>query len=316
MRAVAWRRWLAGQSRRSGAAALAGVLALTACGSGGRTLRGTAPAAVSVALAVSATPTAPPSVTAEPSVAATPSPAPPIPEPAAPPPASVTPAPPARAVAPRPALPRPLQAAWVVDRGNPARGSVALTFDAGADRGYADLILNVLQEEGVPATFGMTGVWAQANPDLVQRMVAEGHRLMNHTYDHTSFTGLSTIRRPLSAEQRRWQLARTEELLVELTGQSTLPLFRSPYGDNDGSVLRDLAANGYAYNVLWTIDSRGWLRSSAAQIIDRCLRLAEPGAIYVFHVGGQSLDGPALRPIIQGLRAAGYTFETVDEILQ
>lgn len=206
--------------------------------------------------------------------------------------------------------------ARVVDRGNPARRAVALTFDAGADRGYAEYILDVLKEQGVRATFGMTGLWAERNPDLVQRMAAEGHRLMNHSYDHSSFTGQSTGRRPLTAEERWAQLDRTEQAIVELTGQSTRPLFRAPYGDTDASVLRDIAARGYAYNVLWTVDSRGWMRYSAGAIIERCLRLAEPGAIYVMHVGADSQDALALPAVIEGLRAAGYAFETVDEIIQ
>lgn len=200
--------------------------------------------------------------------------------------------------------------------GNPARGSVALTFDAGADRGYAELILDVLRDAGVRASFGVTGLWAEQNPDLVQRMAAEGHRLINHSYDHSSFTGFSTRRRPLTPEQRWAQLDRTEAIIVELTGQSTLPLFRAPYGDTDATVLRDIAARGYAYNVLWSVDSGGWLGLSAGAIIRRCLALAHPGAIYVMHVGAAAQDGPALPAIIAGLQEAGYAFETLDEILE
>ena len=206
--------------------------------------------------------------------------------------------------------------AVVVYRGNPNRLAVALTFDAGADRGYAEYILDVLLYLGVPASFGMTGAWAERNPDLVQRMAAEGHRLMNHTYDHGSFTGLSTRRRPLTAEQRWAQLDRTEQIIYDLTGQSTLPLFRAPYGDTDASVLRDIAARGYAYNVLWTVDSGGWQYLSAGAITQRCLRQAVPGAIYVMHVGVESQDAVALPAIIAGLRDAGYAFETVDQILE
>src|SRR5207237_10935132 len=69
--------------------------------------------------------------------------------------------------------------------------SVALTFDAGADRGYAEDILDVLLETRVLASFGVTGNWAKANPDLVRRMVAHGHLVFNHTLDHRSFTGVS-----------------------------------------------------------------------------------------------------------------------------
>src|SRR5688572_15223605 len=66
---------------------------------------------------------------------------------------------------------------------------LTLTFDAGSDRGYAPLILDTLRDEGIKASFGMTGGWAGANPDLIHRMVNEGHHLMNHSWTHRSFTG-------------------------------------------------------------------------------------------------------------------------------
>jgi peptidoglycan/xylan/chitin deacetylase (PgdA/CDA1 family) len=215
---------------------------------------------------------------------------------------------------PAPALER-YAGATVIDRGVATRRSVALTFDAGADRGYAELILDVLRDHGVRASFGMTGVWARQNPDLVWRMAAEGHRFINHTWDHGSFTGLSTRTRALTTAERWAQLDRTDTLLVELTGQSSRPFFRSPYGDLDAGVQRDIAARGYAYNVLWTVDSGGWRGIPARSIIDICLRNARPGAIYVMHVGAAAQDGPALPAIIAGLVAAGYDFETIEEIL-
>jgi peptidoglycan/xylan/chitin deacetylase (PgdA/CDA1 family) len=177
------------------------------------------------------------------------------------------------------------------------------------------MILDVLKERGVRGSFGMTGVWAEQNPDLVQRMAWEGHRLINHSWDHSSFTGLSTRTRGMSSQQRWAQLDRTENLLVELTGRSTRPFFRSPFGDYDASVQRDIAARGYAYNVLWTVDSGGWLGIPVRSIIDRCLGGARPGAIYVMHVGASAQDGPALAAVIDGLAAAGYDFETIEEIL-
>lgn len=206
--------------------------------------------------------------------------------------------------------------AIIIDRGVSSRSSVALTFDAGADRGYAESILNTLRDAGVRASFGMTGVWAVQNPDLVQRMVDEGHRLINHSWDHASWTGLSSRTRPLTQAQRFAELDQTEAYLRDQTGVSTLPFFRSPYGDVDASVERDLGARGYVYNILWTVDSGGWTGAPARSIIDRCLRGASPGAIYVMHVGADSQDALALAPVINGLAAAGYDFETIDEILQ
>ncbi len=205
--------------------------------------------------------------------------------------------------------------ATVVSRGNPARRMVALTFDAGADTGYAARILDTLRANGIRASFGITGRWAEQNPDLVRRMVAEGHHLINHTYSHDSFTGRSTGRPPMTQAQRWQELDRTEEIVQRLTGASTRPYFRPPYGDYDASVNADVYARGYTYNVMWTVDSWGWRGIPAQEIVQRCLSLAEPGAIYIFHVGSASQDALALQAIIDGLRRAGYSFGTVPEVI-
>ena len=193
--------------------------------------------------------------------------------------------------------------------------TVALTFDAGADRGYAELILDILRENNVPAAFGMTGAWAEQNPDLIQRMAEEGHELINHTWDHRSFTGFSPKARPLAAGERRLQLDRTEELLQGLTGRSTHPFFRPPYGDMNEGVLKDVSDAGYDYTIVWTVDSFGWNNLPAAGIVNRCLSRAEAGAIYIFHVGAQSEDALALGQIIEGLRARGFGLVTVTDLL-
>jgi peptidoglycan/xylan/chitin deacetylase (PgdA/CDA1 family) len=203
--------------------------------------------------------------------------------------------------------------ATVLSRGPANTRTVALTFDAGSDRGFAREILDTLANEGVAASFGMTGRWAELNPDLVKRMANEGHDLINHTYDHSSFTGLSTDGKAMPQAQRWSQLDRTEQILAGLTGQSSRPFFRPPYGDYDASVNRDVGARGYAYNVMWTVDSRGWMGLPAQGIVDRCLQMAVPGAIYVFHVGAASADAQALPGIIAGLRAQGYTFARISE---
>lgn len=203
--------------------------------------------------------------------------------------------------------------AVVLSRGPTTSRTVALTFDAGSDRGFAREILDTLAKEGVAASFGMTGRWAELNPDLVERMARDGHELINHTYDHSSFTGLSTDGKAMPQSQRWSQLDRTELILTALTGETTRPFFRPPYGDYDASVNRDVGARGYAYNVLWTVDSRGWMGLPAQGIVDRCLQMAVPGAIYVFHVGAASADAQALPGIIAGLRAQGYTFARISE---
>jgi peptidoglycan-N-acetylglucosamine deacetylase len=191
-------------------------------------------------------------------------------------------------------------------------GSVALTFDAGADRGYAEDILDVLQEAHVLASFGVTGNWAKANPDLVRRMAADGHLVFNHTLDHRSFTGFSDGQGGLSPSARRAELDEADAIIAPLLGHSTQPFYRLPYGDDDARVATDVAPDGYTRKVGWTVDSLGWRGSHSADIVARCLRLAVPGAVYVFHVGRASQDAIALPQLIHALRDKGFGFRRVD----
>jgi len=206
----------------------------------------------------------------------------------------------------------------IVDRGSNGRLEVALTFDAGADTGYAAEILDLLRDEGIKATFGMTGVWAEANPDLVRRMVAEGHQLINHTWDHSSLTGANTQMPPLTPEQVAQQLADTESVVRDLTGGYEMrPYFRPPYGDYDANSLRYLYDNGYSETIWWTCDTRGWAGWGAQQIIDYCTTNIAEDEILLLHVGAAAAgDFEALPGLITFFRDSGYNFVTIEQMLQ
>jgi peptidoglycan/xylan/chitin deacetylase (PgdA/CDA1 family) len=236
----------------------------------------------------------------------------PVPEPTA----TIPQPAPTQPPAPTPTL-APSGEAMVVTRVQTGELVIALTFDAGADRGYAEQILDTLKAEGIKATFGMTGRWAEDNPDLVRRMVEEGHQLINHTYSHPSFTGRSTGQPPLSTEERLAEIQRLEDVVAEVTGsrETMRPYFRPPYGDYDELVLRDLPLAGYTVVVMWSVDSLGWNGLSAQEITERCLAGAEPGGIILMHVGAQSEDAQALPGLIAALRERGYRFVTVAELL-
>jgi peptidoglycan/xylan/chitin deacetylase (PgdA/CDA1 family) len=214
--------------------------------------------------------------------------------------------------------PQPLEcgpAAVEVRIGDQSGRAVALTFDAGADRGYTGQILDILAQEGVPAAFGITGAWAEENPDLVSAIAAGGHLLMNHSYDHPSFTGLSTGLPPLSREERLDQLQHADAVIRSTSGAGTRPFFRPPFGDLDQSVLCDVYAAGYTYAVNWTVDSGGWAGASSAEIAQTLLSQARPGAIIIMHVGSESEDATALPEVIGGLRAAGYELVALSQLL-
>jgi peptidoglycan/xylan/chitin deacetylase (PgdA/CDA1 family) len=191
-------------------------------------------------------------------------------------------------------------------------GAVMLTFDAGADRGYAEDILDDLADQHVVASFGITGNWAKANPDLVRRMAADGHLVFNHTLDHRSFTGLSDQLGGLSAAQRRAELDSADVIIAPLIGHSTRPFYRLPYGDDDAHVAADVGSDGYTRKIGWTVDSEGWRGLQSTDILARCLKLAAPGALYVMHVGRESQDAIALPQLIHALREKGFSFQRVD----
>lgn len=208
--------------------------------------------------------------------------------------------------------------AEIVESGPNDRLEVALTFDAGADVGYAADILDLLRDEGIHATFGMTGQWANDNPDLVRRMVAEGHQLINHTWDHASLTGANTGLPPMTPEQVTQELDDTENIVREATGGYEMrPYFRPPYGDYDEASLGYLYNNGYYLLIWWTCDTHGWDGWGSQEIIDYCTTNISQHEILLLHVGAAAAgDFEALPGLISFFRDNGYAFVTVEQMLQ
>ena len=269
------------------------VLALAACGSSGRSVAPTTTRRV-VSTSLVATST----TRAEPTTITVP-----------PPPATTTTTHPN---APPPtATGVPVAPAIVVRHGDESRRRIALTFDAGSDSGNTAAILDLLAARHVHATFSITGDFARANPALVRRVAREGHVIVNHTDTHESFTGVSTHSSPISAAERVVQLDRADAAISALTGRTTRPWFRPPYGDLDASTPGDVARAGYSFILLWTVDSLGWQGLAPAAVVARCLDGATPGGILLLHVGSASTDAAALPQILDGLRARGYELVTV-----
>jgi hypothetical protein len=138
--------------------------------------------------------------------------------------------------------------------------------------------------------------------------VNEGHSLINHSYSHPSFSGLTTT-------QRLSELESTEQALINASGRAGRPLFRPPYGEFNSSVLTDPGNAGFTHNIMWSIDVLGWNGLTRDQVINRALSNHGNGYIYLMHVGGQSQEGPALPSIIDGLRSRGYGFVTIPQML-
>jgi peptidoglycan/xylan/chitin deacetylase (PgdA/CDA1 family) len=220
---------------------------------------------------------------------------------------------------PRPPVPEnPYGQSYILERGESGRMEVALTFDAGEGIGASVDILDFLDEHNIKASFGLTGEWARANPDLVQRMVDDGHHIFNHTDTHRSWTGASTTGVPLEPEDRIAELERAEQAVLDETGYSMKPYFRPPYGDYDVEGLKLLKEQGYEYTLWWTCDSLGWDGATAAEMVERCGPDGDgggPGAIILMHVTQQE-DYQALDELVEAYEAEGYTFVTMEQMIQ
>ncbi len=193
---------------------------------------------------------------------------------------------------------------------------VALTFDAGANGNGVPSILSTLRSAGAPATFFLTGSFASMFPDYSRSIVGAGYRVGNHTVDHPHLPSLSDVK--VVAE-----VTDTTTTIRSVTGVSPFPLFRFPYGDSDARTLAVVNSLGYVA-VGWTVDTLGWEGTSAgitpASIVARVMARLRPGEIVLMHVGsnpndGSTLDANALASVIGSIKAAGYSFVTLDALL-
>ena len=232
---------------------------------------------------------------------------------AAPPPVSDEPAPepaPAPAPAPTPeAAPAPAPVAVVAPYttvlGWTGEGKVAyLTFDDGPGPATGQM-LDVLAAKGVQATFCVVGQKVSENTEMIRRIVAAGHTVCNHSWDHP--TGFDT----LTPDVLAGQIGRTQDAVIQATGHTPRYL-RAPegsFGDPAGSV-HQAAQQARTLLLGWAVDSKDWTKPGAATIVSNVLGAVSPGAIVLMHDAGgadrqQTLD--ALPAVIDGLRAAGYT---------
>lgn len=206
--------------------------------------------------------------------------------------------------------PKPPAGAYL--RGDRRYRLAAITFDDGPDTTFTPRILDVLKKQGVKATFYVVGKRASVRPDLVKRMVAEGHEVGNHSWNHPSLTKISAVR-------VHKEIAETHQLLRRLTGKP-VRTFRPPYGALNPAILKEATALGYK-TVLWNVDSLDWKAGTTRDdVIHNILPQVKPGAIILQHsAGGKGEDltntVQALPLVIKTLRGQGYRLVTVSELL-
>jgi peptidoglycan/xylan/chitin deacetylase (PgdA/CDA1 family) len=195
--------------------------------------------------------------------------------------------------------------------------TVALTFDDGPGRS-TPAVLDILQQAQVQATFFVVGKKVAAEPEMLRRVLAEGHVLGNHTWSHTIPRAASGWNRTTLASE----IERTRRAVVDAAGHKPC-LFRPPGGivKGAGKVSRDAGLSV----ILWSVDTRDWAdpptgeKNFATVIRKRAAAgLTEKHPVILLHDGGgdRAATVAALPGIIEDYRAHGYRFVTLDKMTQ
>jgi peptidoglycan-N-acetylglucosamine deacetylase len=186
---------------------------------------------------------------------------------------------------------------------------VALTFDDGSDGTNIPAILKILSDNRIKATFFLTGKAVINHPTRIKSIVANAHAIGNHSYSHPNFTKISTT-------LMKSELTKTESLIKNLTGKTSKPYFRPPYGYYNTLVLQTVGSIGYTKTIKWNIDTIDWDGRSAYKITSKVLNNIVPGSIILMHTGaGAKYTPTALPTIIKSLKAKGYRFVTIPQLL-
>lgn len=183
---------------------------------------------------------------------------------------------------------------------------VALTFDDGPGARTGE-VLDVLKKHNAQGTFFVLGPLVEHNPQLVQRMVNEGHQVGNHTWTHPQLSALS-------ASGIRSEMRSTREAIIEATGQAPA-MMRPPYGDRSAAVDATLANQPDGEEILWDVDTLDWQHRDAGKVLDYVKKLTKPGSIILMHdIHDSTVD--AVPAVAKYLRDQGYQMVTVEKLLE
>ncbi len=193
--------------------------------------------------------------------------------------------------------------------GNEEEKKIYLTFDAGFENGNTEKILDALKENNVKAAFFLVGNYLETCPDIVKRMVEEGHIVGNHTYHHRDMAALT------SKETFLKELTDLEVLYKDTVGSDMPKFYRPPQGKFSEEQLKWAKENGYK-TCFWSLAYVDWdekKQPSKEEAMDKLTRRIHPGAIVLLH-STSSTNGNILNDIIKEWKNMGYTFGELTEL--
>ena len=184
---------------------------------------------------------------------------------------------------------------------------VALTFNAAWTDGDTAVILDILDEHGIKASFFLCGMWLKKYPDLLRRIYESGHDVGSHGDKHAHVASLSF-------DNNVKEITGAHEKVKDTLGID-MSLYRGPYGEYSETVLKAAASLGYTM-VQWDVDSLDWKNMGEKDILDRVLnhKNLRNGSILLFHTDAKH-TASVLERVIAGLKDRGYGFAPVSQLM-
>lgn len=195
--------------------------------------------------------------------------------------------------------------------GNTKEKVIYLTFDAGYENGYTSVILDALKEHGVHATFFLVGNYIKTSPDLVKRMLEEGHIVGNHTYTHPNMSNIS------SKDAFCKELESLESAYREVTGEQMTKFYRPPQGKYCINNLKMAKEMGYK-TFFWSLAYVDWYNDkqpTKEEAFKKLLGRIHPGAIVLLHSTSKT-NSQILDELLTKWEEMEYSFGTLNELVQ
>lgn len=193
--------------------------------------------------------------------------------------------------------------------GDTEQPTIYLTFDAGYENGCTEPILDALKKHNAPAAFFVVGTYLEQNPDLIQRMVAEGHIVGNHTYHHCD---MSQIADPSTFSK---ELSTVAEAYEQITGKPMEKFYRPPQGIYSEENLKMAQELGYK-TVFWSLAYVDWLQDkqpSHDEAFSKLCGRIHNGAVVLLHSTSQT-NAEILDELLTRWEGMGYRFGSISEL--
>lgn len=183
---------------------------------------------------------------------------------------------------------------------------IAITFDDGPHGVNTPRLLDMLKKRKIKATFYVVGNMVEYNPQILRRIIAEGHEIGNHTVTHGNLARMSDA-------SLRKELKGAHDMIVEATGVA--PRTMRPPGGAITSEQKKLMLREFGYpTILWSVDPEDWKKPGVSVVTSRLLNGASPGGILLVHdLHKSTVD--AMPATLDGLLKKGYRFVTVTELI-